>query len=163
MNKTIEKQSKDIAQGFIDSLYYQIKLTEKCSKILAKQLEEKLDLEITIDELTALGIINLHNGEIHQRDLAQILLKDRANTGRMLNSLETRGYINRIEKTKNKRQAHIITLTEKGSETLTELTNIIIPMFETVHKKMENYDIEYLKKGIEKLRKSMSEIIEITI
>ena len=81
----------------------------------------------------------------------------------MLNSLETRGYIKRIEKTKNKRQAHIITLTEKGSETLTELTNIIIPMFETVHKKMENYDIEYLKKGIEKLRKSMSEIIEITI
>ena len=28
VNKTIEKQSKDIAKGFIDSLYYQIKLTD---------------------------------------------------------------------------------------------------------------------------------------
>ena len=90
-NKNMDKNKeikKNLAEGFIDSLYYQIKLTEKCSKILAKQLEEKLELEITLDELTALATINLHNGEIHQRDLAKILLKDRANTGRMLNNLE---------------------------------------------------------------------------
>ena len=70
---TLNDTKNNLAEGFIDSLYYQIKLTEKCSKILAKQLEEKLELEISLDELTALATINLHNGEIHQRDLAKIL------------------------------------------------------------------------------------------
>ena len=152
----------NLAEGFIDSLYYQIKLTEKCSKMLAKQLEEKLELEITLDELTALATINLHNGEIHQRDLAKILLKDRANTGRMLNNLEKNGYIERIEKTKNKRQANIINLTKKGITALDNLTGIIRPMFDNVHNKM-TFDIEYLKKGLIELRELMKQEIDIHI
>ena len=156
-------KNNELAQGFIDSLYYQIKLTEKCSKLLAKQLENKLELEITLDELTALGTINMYDGEIHQRDLARILLKDRPNTGRMLNNLESKGYIIRTEKTKNKRQAHIITLTEKGVETLEYLTRIIKPLFDDVHKKLSEFDIEYLKNGIIKLREAMAETIEIHI
>lgn len=158
-NKEIKK---NLAEGFIDSLYYQIKLTEKCSKILAKQLEEKLELEITLDELTALATINLHNGEIHQRDLAKILLKDRANTGRMLNNLENKGYIKRIETTKNKRQVNIINLTNKGEKILDKLSNIIKPMFDNVHKNM-TYDIDYLKKGLTQLREMMKKEIELHI
>ncbi len=153
---------EDLAQGFLDSLYYQIKLTEKCSRILAKQLEEKLNLEITLDELTALSVITLHNGEIHQRDLAKILLKDRANTGRMLNNLEKNGFIERFEKTKNKRQSFMINLTKKGAETLERLTNIVKPMFDEVHSKLK-YDKEYLKNGIIQLRELMKEVTEIHI
>ena len=152
----------NIAQGFLESLYYQIKLTEKCSKMLAKQLEAKLDLEITLDELTALGTISLYNGEIHQRDLAQIMLKDRANTGRMLDSLEERGYIERIERTKNKRQSHIINLTEKGQQVLYSLTKILKPMLDNVHSKM-NYDKEYIKNGLKELRELMKQEINIEI
>lgn len=163
MKQKTNTKSSELTQGFIDSLYYQIKLTEKCSKLLAKQLEQKLELEITIDELTALGTINMYNGEIHQRDLARILLKDRPNTGRMLNNLENKGYIERIEKTKNKRQAHIIMLTEKGVETLEYLTQIVKPMYDDVHKKLSEFDIEYLKNGIKKLREAMTEAIEIHI
>ncbi len=153
---------KNLVEGFIDSLYYQIKLTEKCSKMLAKQLEEKLELEISLDELTALGTINMHNGEINQRDLAKILLKDRANTGRMLNNLEKKGYIERIEKTKNKRQSYIINLTNKGTDTLDRLTDVIKPMFDNVHKKM-TYDIDYLKNGLIQIRELMKREIEIHI
>lgn len=162
MNTQTENKNKNLAEGFINSLYYQIKLTEKCSKILSKQLEEKLELEISLDELTALSVITLHNGDIHQRDLARILLKDRANTGRMLNNLENKGYIKRVEKTKNKRQSFMINLTDKGTETLGRLTGIIKPMFDDVHSKI-NYDIEYLKNGIIQLRELMKEAIEIHI
>ena len=159
---TVQTETNNIAQGFINSLYYQIKLTEKCSKMLAKQLEAKLELEITLDELTVLSTISLYNGEIHQRDLAKILLKDRPNTGRMLDNLESKGYILRVEKTKNKRQANMVNLTEKGQETLCNLTNIIRPMFDNVHKSM-TYDIDYLKKGLTELRELMKKEIDIHI
>jgi len=130
--------------------------------MLAKQLEENLELEITLDELTALATISMHNGEIHQRDLAKILLKDRANTGRMLNNLDKNGYIKRVEKTKNKRQANMINLTEKGTKTLDKLTDIIRPMFDNVHNKM-TFDIDYLKKGLIELRELMKQEIDIHI
>ena len=162
MNTGSNDISNNLAKGFLDSLYYQIKLTEKCSKILAKQLEEKLELEITLDELTALATINLHNGEIHQRDLAKIMLKDRANTGRMLNNLEEKGYIERVETTKNKRQANMINLTNQGKITLDKLTDIIKPMFDNVHKNM-TYDIDYLKKGLTELRELMKKEIDLHI
>jgi DNA-binding MarR family transcriptional regulator len=159
---TKDTTKKNLAEGFINSLYYQIKLTEKCSKMLAKQLEDNLELEITLDELTALATISMHNGEIHQRDLAKILLKDRANTGRMLNNLDKNGYIKRVEKTKNKRQANMINLTEKGTKTLDKLTDIIRPMFDNVHNKM-TFDIDYLKKGLIELRELMKQEIDIHI
>ncbi|MCR5266362.1 MAG: MarR family transcriptional regulator [Cyanobacteria bacterium RUI128] len=160
MNTKTTKQN--LAEGFIDSLYYQIKLTEKCSKMLAKQLEESMNLEITLDELTALATINMHNGEIHQRDLAKILLKDRPNTGRLLNNLENNGYVKRVSKTKNKRQAHIINLTKKGEETLSKLTDIIRTMFDNVHNNM-THDIKYLKEGLIELRELMKAEIDIHI
>ncbi len=155
--------SKELAQGFVDSLYYQVKLTEKCCKMLAKQLEEKLEMEITLDELTALGTINLHNGQIHQRDLAQMLLKDRANTGRMLNVLESKDLIEKKEQTKNKRQANIITVTPKGHETLNRLTSVIKPMFDDVQRKMTIEEIGYIKNGLKKLRQIMKDTLEIHI
>lgn len=155
--------SDNLAKDFINSLYYQIKLTEKYCKILAKQIEEKLKLEITLDELTALSIINLYNGEIHQRDLAKIILKDRANTGRMLNNLEENGYINRFEKTKNKRQSYMIVLNEKGIDTLKNIGSIIKPMFDEVHAEMNDVDIEYIKSGLRSLREVMKKTVEIHI
>ena len=153
----------NLAEGFLDSLYYQIKLTEKCCKLLAKQFEEKLELEITLDELTALSTINMYNGEIHQRELAKILIKDRANTGRMLNNLESKGYIKRIEKTKNKRQANMINITEKGILRLEELTKIIQPMFKDVNTKMTVDKRDYIKDGLKQLREILKETIEIHI
>ena len=80
----------------------------------------------------------------------------------MLNNLEEKGYIGRIEKTKNKRQANIIILTEKGAETLDKLAHIIIPMFDNVHERM-TYDKDYLKNGLTQLRELMREEIDIQI
>ena len=80
-----------------------------------------------------------------------------------LDHLENKGYIKRIEKTKNKRQANIIMLTPKGLNTLEELTRIISPMFDDVHERLAEFDIEYLKKGIQRLREAMVETIEIHI
>jgi len=163
MKESVIDKKNELIEGFVDSLYYQIKLTEKYAKMLAKQLEEKLEMDITLDELTALATISQYNGEIHQRDLAKLILKDRANTGRMLNNLEKKGYIKREEKTKNKRQANIITVTDEGMIAINYLTKIIKPMFDDVHAKMKKTEIEHLKTGLINLRKIMKETIEIHI
>ena len=71
---------------YTDSIYYELEQTARLMKILTLQLFDKLKLNITPDEYFALDTVSVNAG-ICQRDLAKLLLKDRANTGRILESL----------------------------------------------------------------------------
>ena len=64
---------------YTDSLYYHLKLTARYLEVAAKQLFKTINL----DELITLDLIKKNEG-LCQRDLAKILLKDRANTGRII-------------------------------------------------------------------------------
>lgn len=148
---------------YIDSMYYQIKLTEKLCKIMCKQLEETLNLPITIDEFTILNIIDEHNGDIHQRDIAKMLFKDRANTGKMLNKLEEKGYISRKEETRNKRQVNILTVTKEGQEIIKIIRSEISPIFERIEKRISKEDENIAKRHMQNIRDIITESIEIDI
>lgn len=164
-DKNMEEKQKNhkLAKGFKDSLYYQIKLTERFCKTLAKQLEDKLELPLTLNELTILSTITQCSGEIHQRDLAQMILKDRANTGRMLDSLEEKDCIKRKESIKNGRRVNIISITDNGTKLLNELTDIVKPIFDDIDEKIGLEELEYIKSFFVRMRDIMKETIEIHI
>lgn len=164
-DKNMEEKQKNykLAKGFKDSLYYQIKLTERFCKTLAKQLEDKLELPLTLNELTILSTITQCSGEIHQRDLAQMILKDRANTGRILDSLEEKDCIKRKESIKNGRRANIISITDNGTKLLNELTDIVKPIFDDIDEKIGLEELEYIKSFFVRMRDIMKETIEIHI
>ena len=72
---------------FTDSLYYDIEQSARLMKKASIQFFDILQIDITPDEYSALDTISCNAG-ICQRDLAILILKDRANTGRILDSLE---------------------------------------------------------------------------
>ena len=73
---------------FTDTIFYQVELTARYTKMLGTQLFGKLGLGLTPEEFSALDIIS-YSEDLCQRDLAKLILKDRANTGKLLDSLET--------------------------------------------------------------------------
>ena len=148
---------------YTESFYYQIKLTEKLIKIWCKQIEESLELPITIDEITILDIINDNNGKIHQRDLAQMIFRDRANTGKLLNNLEEKGYLIRVDMTKNKRQAKIINITEKGTEVINLFREEVEPIFEKVKERTSENQRKFAKQYLQNIRDVITESIELHI
>lgn len=152
-----------MVRKYTESFYYQIKLTEKLIKIWCKQIEESLDLPITIDEMTILSIIKENNGEIHQRDLAQMIFRDRANTGKLLNILEEQGFITRIDATKNKRQAKIINITAEGDEIITMFKEEIEPILEKLKERTSEDDRIIVKKYLQNVRDVITESIELNI
>lgn len=161
--KELNNVNTDKLIEFEDTLYYQIKLTYKYLNMLSKQVEEKFNLPLNIDEITALNIIKSNDGEFHQRDFAQKILKDRANTGRLLDALENQGYIKRFETVKNKRQARIINITEKGLEYLDKSIHKIRPIFEKLNENLNKEEIEKTKKLLINFREKVKENIEIHI
>lgn len=147
---------------YIDSIYYQLELTAKYCKYLGSQLIEKIGAKLSLDEVVTLDTLAT-NGEMCQRDLAKLILKDRPSTGRILNSLEEKGYISRIADTKNNRLIRKIILTEDGKITLSEITLKLKEYLQKIPKVFSFDKIEEMKKSMSDFREILKKEVEINI
>ncbi len=149
-------------EHFTDSIYYQIELTAKYCRSLGTQIFTKLNLPITLDEFSALDVIML-NGGICQRELAKLILKDRANTGRILNTLEEKGLIKRFVDTKNNRLVRKMELTEDGKKILKDATLQVRKQLNQVTNIISDEEIIYLNKIMDNFRNGLKKEVEMKI
>lgn len=147
---------------YIDSIYYDLQLTSNVMKALGNQIFEKLEIGITPLEHAALDTIFCNAG-ICQRDLAKLIFKDRANTGRVLDSLEEKGFITRFIDMKNNRLVKKMGVTEKGHQKLEEVNEIFENFFADLESSVPGKEIDKLQKSLKKLRESLLEIVNMKI
>ena len=115
---------------YIDSFPYEIELTARVCHENARQLIESFTDKVSIDEFTVLDTLIARPG-LSQADLARLILKGKAHTGRFLMSLEDKGFIERHIEEKNGKLIKVSSVTPKG-------------------KKLYNGVIERLKPAVEK-------------
>ena len=147
---------------FTDTIFYQIELTARYTKMLGTQLFGKLGVSLTIEEFSTLDTI-LANSELCQRDLAKIILKDRANTGKLLDVLEAKGLVKRELTVKNNRPVKIVTITKKGKDTYNEIFARLKPHHKNVEEKIINTDLSKLGELLKDLRDVLEEAVDIDI
>ena len=147
---------------YINTIYYQFEQTAKYCKYLGSQIFEKLQIPISLDEFSTLDTIFLH-GEICQRDLAKLILKDRPSTGRVLNSLETKGLIKRFADTKNNRLVKKTALTDKGRILLNNSSKILKEYFASLPVVFSEDKIEELKQNIKEFKEGLKKEVEMKI
>lgn len=145
-----------------DSLCYQLEQTTKYCRAFCVQMLEKYYPNLTLDELSALDIIRC-NGGICQRDLAKLLLKDRANTGRLLESLEKKELIVRSNDTKNNRLVRKVELTENGLDALKDATSKLGPVYDAFIQIISEDEIAQLKESLKKLSERISQAVNLQI
>ena len=154
----ISKESKH----FTDTIFYQVELTARYTKMLGIQLFGKLGVGLTIEEFAALDTISANNG-LCQRDLAKLLLKDRANTGKLLDSLEAKGLVKRELAVKNNRPVKIVTTTEKGESTYAETYRKLEPHHKIIKEKIANTDLAKVGELLKDLREILEDTLDICI
>lgn len=147
---------------YTDSIHYELEQTARLMKILTLQLFDKLNLEITPDEYFALDTVSINAG-ICQRDLAKLLLKDRANTGRLLESLEQKGFITRFIDTKNNRLVKKMGITEKGYNELDLINSKIRSYIENTTGRISPKEVDKVQEMLKKFRKNLEQMVEINI
>lgn len=147
---------------YTESINYEIERTARALKLLGVQLFNDLGLEVQLDEYCALDVISCHEN-ICQRDLAKYILKDRANTGRILNSLEEKGFIKRINDTRNNRLIKRINLTPDGENVLhctsEKLKNHVTRTVQPFQAK----EVKQLNQSIKKFREHLESLLELKI
>ena len=147
---------------FTDTIFYQIELTARYSKMLGAQLFGKLGIGLTPEEFATLDVIIAYQ-ELCQRDIAKLILKDRANTGKLLDSLELKGLIQRELTSKNNRPVKIVRITEEGRNTYNTTYAKLQPHHEAVKERVVNTDLAKLGELLKELREILEDTIDIDI
>ena len=145
---------------FTDTIFYQVELTARYTKLLGTQLFGKLGVGLTPEEFSTLDTISAHE-ELCQRDIAKLILKDRANTGKLLDSLEGKGYIVRELTSKNNRPVKIVRMTEVGKKVYAETYAKLQPHHKVVKERIANTDLEKLGELLKDLREILEDTIDI--
>ncbi len=154
--------AKKQQKHFTDSIYYDLEQTARLMKKSANQLFEKIDMGLNFDEYTVLDTISCNAG-ICQRDLAKLILKDRANTGRILDTLEEMGLITRFIDTKNNRLVKKMGITEKGLKKLKEISDRIESHFTNTTKSFSEEEIDALQLTLRRFKNSIEEFVKMNI
>ena len=150
------------AEHFTNTIFYQIELTARYVKLLGIQLFGKLGVGLTPEEFSALDTISAHDG-LCQRDIAKMILKDRANTGKLLDSLENKGFIERELSVKNNRPAKIVKITPQGNEIYKTTLEKLVPHHRVVKERIANTDLEKVGELLKDLREVLEDTIDIDI
>ncbi|HIS75111.1 TPA: MarR family transcriptional regulator [Candidatus Galligastranaerophilus intestinavium] len=158
----METKSDIKIMHYTDSPSYELELTSKYCKALLTQLFNKVCSEITPEEFAVLDTLCCNKG-LCQRDLAKLILRDRANTGRVLDSLEKKGFVVRHNDVKNNRLIRRADITQSGLEILNDLTLRFQPIHEKMCKIFSNEDIMILRASLKKMRHAISQIVDMHI
>ena len=150
------------SEHFTDSLFYQVELTAKYCRSLGVQVFTKLNMPLTVEEFSAMDVIMLHK-DICQRELAKIILKDRPNTGRILNSLEEKGYIKRFADTKNNRLVRKMMITDEGEKVFKYVSDILREHLSKIPKIISEEEKAFVKIICKKLREGLKQEVEMKI
>lgn len=149
-------------EHFRNTIFYQIELTAKYCKMLGAQVFEQYNIGITVEEYAILDTL-LSQNELCQRDLAKLILKDRANTGKLLDGLEKRGFITRKLSIKNNRPVKLIEITDAGINEAEEAAKRIRPHYLAIKEQIDNTDIAKVGELLSELRKLLNESLKIQI
>ena len=149
-------------EHYIEYIYYQLEQTARYCRYLGSQIFQKLEMPVSMDEFTTMDTISLNDG-ICQRELAKLILKDRANTGRILNSLEEKGYIERFVDTKNNRLVRKMRLTPEGREITAKVSKILREYIEKLPKVLSENDKFEIIKSLKRFREGLEQEVEMKI
>ena len=149
-------------EHYIESIYYQLEQTARYCRYLGSQIFQKLDMPVSMDEFVTMDTISLNDG-MCQRELAKLILKDRANTGRILNSLEEKGYIERFVDTKNNRLVRKMRLTPEGREITTKVSKVLREYIEKLPKVLSENDKFEIMESLKRFRKGLEQEVEMKI
>jgi MarR family transcriptional regulator for hemolysin len=107
-------------------------------KCIKNQAEIKL--KITREQFKLLNAISQNKEEVIQKDMADLIGKDKSTILRLIDSLETKELVRRVAGKKDKRKNYLM-VTKKGEELIKQYENIFSAMFEELQQGLNESEL----------------------
>lgn len=145
---------------YIESFPYEIELTARICHESARRLLDTYSKDISIDEFSVLDTIVARPG-LSQADLARLVLKGKAHTGRFIMSLEDKGLVERHVEERDGKLIKVAVITEKGQELYQDVLQKMRPAIEHFESVVPEKDIKKIVKELREFRKRIEEVNKI--
>ncbi len=146
--------SNELQQNLTDvkPIGFYVSQTSQYLKFGAISAIKQLDIDdpLTLDQYEVLWVLLNHDG-LYQRQLGQILLKDRPNTTRLVNILCKKGLVERREDADNKRK-HMVYITQSGKDKVNDLAPLKERLVNKVLKGISQEELDVTLATLEKIR-----------
>ena len=131
---------------YVDSPLYKLESTARaCERHFTQIFKNNFsNLGVTQGEFCLMDTV-VRSPEISQIELARLLFKGRAHITLMLNTLEKKGLITRIDENKNNRRIRQTILTKQGAAIHKTISDGISKKFEKTRFFLQSRDKEFLK------------------
>ena len=151
-----------IKYHYVDSPLFKLECTAKvCERHFIQLFKKKVaDMGVTQGEFCVMDTI-VRSPEISQIELARLLLKGRAHITQMLNSLEEKGLIKRVNETKNGRQVRMTSLTDNGTMIYDSICDVLDKNFEKMTQFFDGKEEELIS-YLEEIKEIITEGEKIT-
>ena len=156
------KLKHNVPTDFSKTVFYKIEQLSIYTQMLAKNFFEIRKIDLNSDEFAAMNFI-INNPGICQRDLAKLILRDRVRTGRIISSLEEKGFVERINNTKNNRLVKMLKITVKGKRMYDKQFSIMSQLFDKMLDKFSEDKMTELMTTLTELEKVLAEVVELNI
>ncbi len=132
------------------------------SRVMALQKYAQKKFEITPEQYLVLSIIMDSGGELYQRQISEILYKDRPNVTRIINILEQKGLVKRTEDV-NKRKVYKVSVTQDGIAMRNKIVPTMWELRAITARGISEEDLEKTLKILEQMLKNMKEKVTLQI
>jgi len=102
--------------------------------------QAEIQLKITREQFKLLHAISQKKEEVIQKDMADIIGKDKSTILRLIDSLETKELVRRVADTKDRRKNYLM-VTKKGVELIKQYENIFSAMFEELQQGLNESEL----------------------
>lgn len=110
------------------------------TRIFARQYFAAKNFDITPEQFVVIEIL-MENDGLYQRQICEIVMKDRPNMTRIINILCDLGYVQRVSD-KNKRKVHKIFLTQKAKDNYPQMMEAILDIRKTIVEGIDKDELE---------------------
>ena len=142
-------------------LFSNIGQTSKILKIFAiRFFNEHKNTNISFNEFDIIHSLK-NNPNIHQRDLAKILLRSTANLSKDLTSLEKKNLINRIVDIKNNRMVKRLQLTDLGKKLYDNIGEIFQVYANNLKNLYTEEEYKQFNSYLERLKNKLTESVDM--
>ena len=140
---------------YVDTIIYSVDMIIKNLKAELKHRIDKLGLGITGEQFVVLDTVSYYENMYPQK-LADILMKDKSNTNRMIKVLVDKGLLTKEVGKNNNRLVYILKVTDKGQKLVDENMPKLKKYITEIFKNISDEEIELLHTMSTKFEKALA-------
>lgn len=105
------------------------KMMNEMFRVIKKRISEQVEMKITIEQIGLLHAISQKEEEVIQKDMADIMGKDKSAILRLIDSLEEKELVRRVVDTNDRRKNYLM-VTKKGEREIKQDMKIVVELME---------------------------------